>query len=132
MTILKTKGYLFFLVFIALTFQGCFYSGVVRHLASDVSLVVPDNTTQSEVLSYMGSPQLKYRLSAAEEKWIYYQAKKSFLRKMPLLGSGLGTEKYNVVIIIFDNQTVKSREYREFPEDEFKNQVVKSGEARIE
>ncbi len=105
---------------------------MVRHLASDVSLVVPGQTTRQDVMSYLGTPNLQFSLPNKHGKWIYYQKKKSILRKIPLIGNVLGHQKYDVVTIIFENNVTKSSEYRELSEAEFTTKVVQANEARIE
>jgi hypothetical protein len=91
----------------------------VRHFSSDVSLLLPGSTTKEEVLSYWGAPEQRQFDSQKGETWIYYQVNKSFLRKTPLLGGKMGREQYDVALIAFQGEVVRSCTYRSFDEKEF-------------
>jgi hypothetical protein len=100
---------------------GCSSKSPIRHLPSDISLAVPNQTTQKEVVSFMGFPDAKKIISQNEEEWIYYQANKSLLRRTPLLGDKMGATDYDVAIITFRDKIVTSSQYRSFTEEEFKH-----------
>ena len=106
-----------FLYLIQFAVSGCSYHDQVQHLASDICLITP-KLTPKEVVSYLGMPDKK-QTSAKGEIWIYYQAKKSTLRKTPLIGDHLGHLDYDVVTIFFSGDQVYSCVYRSFNEDEF-------------
>lgn len=99
---------------------GCSHNSAVRHIASETGLTIPNQTTQKEVLSYMGFPESKKTISENEEQWIYYQANESLMRRTPFFGHKMGQTDYDVAIINFQNQLVTSCQYRSFNEEEFK------------
>jgi hypothetical protein len=81
--------------------------------------MTPSQTTQKELISYMGFPEVKRTISATEEEWIYYQANRSLLRRAPLLGDKMGNVDYDVAIIRLKDGIVTSSQYRSFSEEEF-------------
>lgn len=99
--------------------SGCFYKNQIRHLASDVGLITPNATTQKEVISFMGFPEVKKAISDTEEEWTYYQENQSLMRRAPLFGRKMGQADYDVAIITFKNQIAISSQYRSFTEEEF-------------
>lgn len=110
------------LCLLALAGTGCFYRDPVRHLSSDICLITP-NLTQKEVLATLGSPDQKQK-GEQGEIWIYYEVKKSFLRKTPYIGEKLGSENYDVVTITFAGDTVSTCLYRAYNEEEIKKSGV--------
>ena len=103
-----------------LILAGCFHKAPISHIASDISLIIPNQTTKQEILSYMGYPAQKKAVSADEEEWLYYQANNSFLRKTPLVGGKLGQTQYDMAIIRFSDDVVTSSQFRDLTEEEFK------------
>jgi hypothetical protein len=99
----------------------------VRHFSADVSLLVPGRTTKQEVLSSWGAPEQR-QLDEKGDTWIYYQANKSFLRRTPLLGGKMGREEYDVAIITFRGEVVRSCTYRSFDEHDFERTGISSSE----
>ena len=95
------------------------FSTPVRHLSSDVCLVMPESTTRQEVLSFLGEPDRKIKAAARLETWLYLKVNKSFAKKLPLLGDKLGDQNYETVTITFDGDLVKTCLYRQFDEAEF-------------
>jgi outer membrane protein assembly factor BamE (lipoprotein component of BamABCDE complex) len=91
----------------------------VRHLSSDVCLVMPESTTRQEVLSFLGEPDRKITTAEKSEVWLYLKVNKSFSKKLPLLGAKLGSQNYETVTVTFDGDLVKTCLYRQFDEDEF-------------
>lgn len=120
MKLFRTTATILFLLVITTILPGCFYKTPVRHIASEISLVVPNQTSQRELISYMGLPNEKKSISETEEEWLYFQVNKSFLRKTPLLGKKFGVEDYDVAIIRIKDNIVTSSQYRSLSEDEFK------------
>jgi hypothetical protein len=116
----RAISYLLLLVFSSMLMTGCFYKQPVRHLTSEVSLVVPHQSTQKEIISFMGFPEKKRKISETEEEWLYFQTNKSLLRRTPLLGTKIGYEEYDVAIIRFSNAIVTSSQYRSLTQEEFK------------
>jgi len=104
-----------------LTLSGCFFSREpVRHLASDVCLITPD-LTQKQVLDILGPPNhQKHNPEEGGETWIYYEVKKSVLRKTPYIGDRLGNEDYELITISFVGGQVRTCAYRALKEGEFK------------
>jgi len=103
-----------------LIFSGCAGVGTpVRHLSSDVCLVMPESTTREEVISFLGKPDRKMTNAENQELWLYLKVNKSFSKKMPLIGDKLGTENYETVTITFDGDLVRTCLYRQFDEAEF-------------
>ena len=91
----------------------------VRHLSSDVCLVMPESTTRQEVLSFLGEPDQKITNAEKSEVWLYLKVNKSFSKKLPLVGTKLGEQNYETVTVTFDGDLVKTCLYRQFDETEF-------------
>lgn len=91
----------------------------VRHLSSDVCLVMPESTTRQEVLSFLGEPDQKITSAGKSETWLYLKVNKSFSKKLPLLGAKLGNQNYETVTVTFAGDLVKTCLYRQFDEAEF-------------
>ena len=108
--------------------SGCFYQDRVKHLASDVCLITPERAGKDDVIAYLGQPLITRRADDGSEIWIYYDVEKSLLRQMPFIGSKMGYEKYNVVIVTISGKTVRTCVYRYLPEEEFKRTVIEHGE----
>ena len=120
-----------FVLFLAgFILSGCFYNEPVRHLASDICLISP-NLTAQEVVTALGPPDAK-RQSELGEVWLYYEVKKSTLRKTPFLGPRLGSENYNVVTITFAGDRVHTCVYRAFDEEEMKASGISISEPRAD
>jgi outer membrane protein assembly factor BamE (lipoprotein component of BamABCDE complex) len=101
----------------------------IRHYSSDVSLLLPGSTTKQEVLAYLGTPE-EQRVDPREgEMWIYYQVNKSLLRKTPLLGKRMGREQYEVVIVTFQGEVVRTNTYRSLDRQEFEQAGILQGES---
>ena len=105
--------------------NSCGPRNYVRHLASDASLVVPLHSAKKDVLTFMGQPDQRRTLSVAQEEWIYLQTNKSMLRKTPYLGPKVGSQDYDVVIIVFNDDLVNSCTYRMYNEQEFEESGIK-------
>ena len=119
---------LFFLLAVlsVITTSGCSSRSYVQHLASDAILIVPHQSTQKEIVSLLGQPEQRKKLSDGAEEWIYFQTKQSFLRKTPYIGKKFGHEAYDLVIIHFKGDLVTSSTYRLLTEEEFKASGIKS------
>lgn len=103
-----------------LSLSGCFFSREpVRHLASDVCLITPD-LTQKQVLDILGPPNHQKHSAEEGDTWIYYEVKKSLLRKTPYIGERLGNEDYEVITISFVGGQVRTCAYRALEKEEFK------------
>lgn len=108
-----------------LSLTGCSSGEYVRHLASDACLIVPRQSTKKDLLAYLGEPDRKLVLPDNSEKWIYYQTKKSLLRKTPYIGDKMGSQTYDTVFVIVDGEVVKNCTYRLLTEEEFQNSGIK-------
>lgn len=107
---------------------GCFYRDPVKHLSSDVCLIVPSLSGKKQVLSYLGAPDQRQTSAEGEEVWLYYEVKKSALRKTPYLGEKMGHENYDLVTVTFAGEVVKTCVYRSLNEDEFKKTGIEVSE----
>ncbi|MEN8142832.1 MAG: hypothetical protein ABFQ82_04465 [Thermodesulfobacteriota bacterium] len=94
-------------------------SSQVRHLSSDVCLVMPDSTTRQEVLSFLGEPDRKISKGENRETWFYLDVSKSFSKRMPLVGEKLGSAIYETVTVTFEADLVRTCFYRHFDKNEF-------------
>lgn len=101
---------------------GCFAGAPVRHLSSDICLVTP-NLTQKEVLATLGPPDQRQK-GEQGEVWLYFEVKKSLLRKTPYVGEKLGSQDYDVVTITFAGETVATCLYRAYNEEELKKSGI--------
>ena len=105
---------------------GCSSREQVRHLASDASLIVPQQSTATEVISLLGQPDQRRTLADETEEWIYYYSEQSLLRKTPFIGKKIGHENYDLIIIYLKSDRVTSSTYRLLSESEFKSSGIKS------
>lgn len=115
-----------FFLLIALCMAGCSSHTYVRHLASDASLVIPNQSTQKEIKGFMGFPDQTKKMADGTEQWVYFQTNKSTLRKTPYFGDKLGHENYDVVLITFSGETVSQCTYRLLTEKEFQESGIQS------
>lgn len=116
------------LPFIFIFIISCASKSPVRHLSSDVCLLMPENNSKVEVEKILGRPDLIQTNNESGERWIYYQTKKSFLKKMPLIGSKYGQIEYDLVVVSFDKNLVKKCIFRSLTKDEMANYGVMVGE----
>ncbi|MBU0485045.1 MAG: hypothetical protein KKB30_11100 [Proteobacteria bacterium] len=108
-------------IFLLFLITACGAKEPVRHLSSDVCLVMPEKTTRQEVLSFMGNPDQRQVSPEGDEKWIYARVKKSFWRQTPLIGNYFGFETYDVVTVTFLGDKVFTCVYRELDEKDYKD-----------
>ncbi len=102
-----------------LSLAGCATQEPIRYLASDVCLITPD-LTQKQVLDILGPPNYQKHTPDEGDTWVYYEVKKSLLRKTPYIGDRLGEEDYDVITITFAAGQVHTCAYRNLTETEFK------------
>jgi outer membrane protein assembly factor BamE (lipoprotein component of BamABCDE complex) len=105
-------------LFLAVTVGGC-TKGPVRHLASDVCMVKPGQTSRQEVLELMGEPDSKRMVAASMEQWVYYEEDKSSLQAAPLVGGTFDPNGYHMVMITLAGDTVSICRYSAYDQDEF-------------
>lgn len=104
--------------------SACSSRSYVRHIASDLCLVVPQQSTKKEIITLMGAPDLRTPLPENREKWTYIQDRKSLMRKTPYIGDKIGYENYDIGLIIFNGETVETINYRQFTEQEFRESGI--------
>lgn len=109
-----------FLLFAVLWIGGCAASRPVRHLSSDACLVLPESTTKTEVLAFMGEPDHKATTDASET-WFYYKKNEDLIRKLPLIGEKFGSLNYEIVTVEFAGELVRTCVYRQLTPSEIIN-----------
>lgn len=124
---LVRKPALRWLLVLLLFSAGCASKEYVRHLASDASLIKPQQTTKPEVQAYLGPPDKKQSIVNGGEEWTYFQNNKSLLRKTPYIGQKLGSEQYDVMIVVFRGEVVDNCQYRMLTDMEFKESHIDTG-----
>lgn len=107
------------LIPLALCLPGCATTSTVKHLSSDVCLVMPESTTKSEVISFLGEPDKKATSQDGAEVWLYFKEDKDALRKLPLIGERIGTLNFETVTITFIGNKVRTCIYRQLDPNEF-------------
>jgi hypothetical protein len=94
------------LLFLALVaISGC-YNTPVRHLAADVALLKVGESTEEDVLIFLGAPDERQELAGGEEKWLYNDKHMTFLEKAPLVGKRIGSPEYRQVVLTLKNKIV--------------------------
>ena len=106
---------------------GCESKEYIRHLTSDACLITPQQSTKKELQAYLGPPDKKKTLANGNEEWTYFQENQSLLRKTPYIGQKLGSEDYDVMIVVFHGEVVDACQYRMFTEEEFKASHIDPG-----
>ena len=94
---------------------GC-YTKPVRHLASDAALIKPGQSTRQDVLRYLGEPNGHRTVSPGVEEYVYYEHQKGTLGKMPVVGSWIDPEGYEMILVTINNNLVTNCEFRVFKE----------------
>lgn len=109
---------LFVLLFSLLGLSGC-SSTPTRHLVSDVAMISAGSTSRQEVLKLMGDPDSKRMLNADTEEWVYYEERAATIDGTPLFSEFFDPEGYEMVMITFTGDIVKTCHYRGHDDDEF-------------
>ncbi|MDH3393216.1 MAG: hypothetical protein OEL66_04365 [Desulfobulbaceae bacterium] len=104
---------------VGLLLPACSHRQPVRHLSSDVCLLLPGQMTKKDVIGYMGEPSQRRTSSDGREVWLYYEVRQSTLRKTPFFGNRLGSAEYDVVTITFVGDAMQACVYRSLDEKEF-------------
>ncbi len=102
--VLRIKCFLLALVTLV-AISGC-YTTPVRHLASDVSLLKVGESTEKDVLIFLGEPDEQQELEGGVEKWVYQDKEMTFLEKAPLVGKHLGAPEYKQVVVTITKNIV--------------------------
>lgn len=121
------KATLLGLLALATLIAGCESKEYVRHLSSEACLITPQQTNKKELQAYLGPPDKKQTLANGNEEWTYFQQNKSLLRKTPYIGKKLGSEEYDVMIVVFRDEVVDACQYRMFTEKEFEASHIDTG-----
>ncbi len=100
----------------ALLLLGGCYSKQVRHLASDAALIKPGQSTRQEVMRYLGEPNGHRTVSPGVEEYVYYEDQTGPFAKMPVVGSWVDPDGYEMILVTLDGDMVKSCEFRVFNE----------------
>jgi hypothetical protein len=96
---------------------GC-YNKPVRHLAADVALLKNGESTQEDVLVYLGDPDEQVELEGGVEKWLYKKIDTTFFERMPLIGKRVGSPEYIQVVVTMADGIVVDTEYSATDEDD--------------
>ena len=97
------------------SFGGC-YTKQVRHLASDAALIKPGRSTRQDVLRYLGEPNGHRTVSPGVEEYVYYEDQKGNFGSMPVVGSWIDPEGYEMLLITLQGDRVTGCEFRTFNE----------------
>ena len=97
------------------SFGGC-YTKQVRHLASDAALIKPGQSTRQDVLRYLGEPNGQRTVSPGVEEYVYYEDQKGNFGSMPVVGSWIDPEGYEMLLITLKGDRVTGCEFRTFNE----------------
>ena len=96
----------------------------VRHLASDVGMITPGQTTKQEVFNYLGQPDAEFKMSDGSLLWVYHESRKSIMRDTPYIGEKIGDETYDVVKVFINDDIVRDVEYRAMSPEEFRENGI--------
>lgn len=100
------RTHFFLLLLLALVaISGC-YSTPVRHLAADVALLKVGESTEEDVLIFLGAPDEQQELAAGVEQWLYNDKHMTLLEKAPLVGKRIGSPEYRQVVVTIKNKIV--------------------------
>jgi hypothetical protein len=102
--VLRTNFFLLLLLALV-ALSGC-YNTPVRHLAADVALLKVGESTEEDVLIFLGAPDERQELAGGEEKWLYNDKHMTFLEKAPLVGKRIGSPEYRQVVLTLKNKIV--------------------------
>ena len=102
--VLRTNFFLLLLLALV-ALSGC-YNTPVRHLAADVALLKVGESTEEDVLIFLGAPDERQELAGGEEKWLYNDTHMTFLEKAPLVGKRIGSPEYRQVVLTLKNKIV--------------------------
>ncbi len=116
--VLRTKFFLlFFVAFALFTLSGC-YNTPVRHLTSDVALLKVGESTEEDVLIFLGEPDDRQELAEGVEEWFYKNTDMTFLEKAPWVGKHFGTPQYTKVTVTMTSKIVTAVAYSSTDEDD--------------
>jgi hypothetical protein len=93
-----------------LLLSGC-YMSPVRHLAADIALLKAGETTQEDVIIYLGEPDDVRELDDGTVQWLYLEKDESTLRKTPLVGNMMGSAEFQRAIVTIKDGIVAEAVY---------------------
>jgi hypothetical protein len=93
-----------------ITLAGC-YTTPVRHLSADVALLKVGQSTEEDVLVFLGDPDERQELVGGVEKWLYHEKKMTIFEKTPWMGKYLGAPEYQEVVVTITNKIVSDVSY---------------------
>ena len=95
--------------------SGC-YTKQVRHLASDAALIKPGQSSRQDVLRFLGEPNGRRTVSPGVEEYVYYEDRTGAMGKMPVVGTWIDPEGYEMILVTLDGDLVTGCEFRAFNE----------------
>jgi hypothetical protein len=112
----KTRSFLLLLM-MSLVVSGC-YNKPVRHLVSDVALLKVGESTQEDVLVFLGDPDEQEVLSDGSQKWRYSDKDTSLIQKTPMVGTYFGAPEYQQLVVTIKNGIVTECVFSASDEDD--------------
>ncbi len=109
------RSFLLIVSLLLVLVAGC-SSKPVRHLASDASLLKPGVSTKKDVLLYLGEPNGRRTVSPGIEEYVYYEEQKGTLGRAPVIGSWVGGEGYEMIVVTLNGELVTDCQFRTFSE----------------
>lgn len=111
------RGCALLLLVMTLCVSGC-YITPVRHLAADVALLKVGESTQEDVLIYLGDPDEQVDMGGGVVRWIYSEEKQTLMEKTPWIGKRIGSPEYRQVVVTLTNGIVSATSYTSSDEDD--------------
>lgn len=93
-----------------LSISGC-YVKPVRHLASDIALLRVGETTQEDVVVFLGNADEEKQISDGVVKWLYVDKEQSLLTKTPLIGDSIGSTVFRRAVVTIKDGIVVDATY---------------------
>ncbi len=84
----------------------------VRHLSSDISMIKAGHSTRQDVLTFLGEPDLKKKVSEKREEWIYEEEQRSSLQDMYVIGGLFSGHGYSSIVVTIEGDVVVGSVYR--------------------
>lgn len=105
------------ILFMLFSIAGC-YSKPVRHLASDIALVKVGESTQEDVIIFLGQPDEEQEDGDGVLKWLYQDEDLSLMEKTPFIGTKIGSPLYRRAVVTIKNGVVVDAVYSSSDEDD--------------
>ncbi|MCP3887930.1 MAG: hypothetical protein GY702_03525 [Desulfobulbaceae bacterium] len=97
--------------------SGC-YIKQVRHLAADVALIKVGESSQEDVLIFLGDPDEQVEQENGVVKWLYRETDMTLMEKTPLIGDSIGSPENILVVVTFTGGVVVDTLYQASDEDD--------------